>query len=767
MRRSLSIVLLLVASATVSEAAFAQYTHTLHVNPISGDADDANPGTEALPLNSISEAIERAVENKRNYESTRVVLHPATYREELVSFGYTNWRTNDPGNHTPIVVEAKHSRTAVISGSDIWLDWQYDSGNDTYNHNWPYDWGRSPDPWDGVREVDEIVLRREMIFVEGIPLVQVMTLGEVEPGMFYVNESNDTVYMKPPSGVSMDNPKIEVAVRTRLWEQFYEDYVTIRGVVFEHAATPWSTSEAAVWIGGSDNFTFEDSEIRWTNWQGIYIGESDDVLVKNVTLNNHGGQGWGMFRNKRVTVLDSETSHNNWRGKQGGFSGWSVGNKVLSIHGLIIRNHKANDNYSRGLWLDYDISDVVLDRVEVNDNLLDGMWLEATQGPTTIKNSVFCRNGWSGLKTTYSQHVSVDHNVFALNATRDDVELNDSQIVVDGGGERVVQDFETRNQLPLTVRDWAVTNNVFVGTTFLHPYAKGPTLIDNDLNQQDWDTFLQTFSSDYNVWHHAQRPEVFGFPQYNDLSLGDWQTQTGQDFNSTFHTTEPSYECDIERLNETDDMDLFGEASGSAAERTLNVSANGDDTGMLKFRAFDVNDVSEIKAFVNGVEIPLSSRMVSSGAWVEDSVEFSASILAEGANEVRFEVAQRPAVTETIGFKLADVSLSTRNTGVGTVDTPPDTPEFDFALTGNYPNPFSNATTLSYNLPEAAEVEAFVYDLLGRQQMRLPRRPVDAGQDRQLFLDTAKLPVGTYMVRVVAHVPGQFLTATRQLSLVR
>src|SRR5690606_29420992 len=145
---------------------------------------------------------------------------------------------------------------------------------------------------------------------------------------------------------------------------------------------------------------------------------------------------------------------------------WSSGNKVGSIHVLSIRNHEANEKYSRGLLLDYDISHVGVDGVVVSDDLLHGTWLDQSQGPTTMKNSIFCNNGWNGLKTTYSRYVSVDNNLFAGNATRADVQLNDSQLIIDGGGERVIQDFETRNQFPLVVRDWSVTNNTFVGTHF-------------------------------------------------------------------------------------------------------------------------------------------------------------------------------------------------------------------------------------------------------------------------------------------------------------
>ncbi len=43
----------------------------------------------------------------------------------------------------------------------------------------------------------------------------------------------------------------------------------------------------------------------------------------------------------------------------------------------------------------------------------------------------------------------------------------------------------------------------------------------------------------------------------------------------------------------------------------------------------------------------------------------------------------------------------------------------DYVLFGNYPNPFNPTTTISYNLPEAGNVQIKVYDVLGREVAKL------------------------------------------------
>ena len=715
--------LVLLILLPVYSAAGQTYNHTIHVDPVGTIGQDSNDGTEGAPLRTIQEAMNRAVAWKRQYQSTRVVLHPGTYREPLISFGYTNWPSNDPDNRTPILVEAQHKGTAVISGADIWTDWQLDA-NDVYVHDWPYDWGVSPDPWNGVREIADIVLRREMIFVEGEFLEQVLSRGEVSPGRFYVNESENKVYVSPPSGISMENAKVEVAVRERLWEQFYEDAVTIRGIVFEHAATAWEDGSAAVLISGSDRTLIEDTDFLWTNWQGLYLGESEDVTLRRVKFNYHGGQGWGMFRDKRLYIQDAETSFNNWRGRQGGFQGWSIGNKLLSVHGLTIRRLTAKNNYSRGLWLDYDISDAVLDQLNVSDNLLDGVWIEASQGPITVKNSVFCDNGWSGLRTTYSQRVTVDGNKFARNATREDVELNFSQLLIAGGGTRVIQNFETRSQLPLKVKDWTVTNNEFLGSeVFHHPYAKGPTLIDTDFKHAEWAEFLRSFTVDYNKWHHPSRDNVFGFPDYNDLTLAGWQNSTGQGRHSTFDRSSPGDICAVPRPNDV--VDLLGESERTAVTRNVDVSLDNAPSAYISMSTFDLNEVSEMQLFVNGHEVPISERLIGATRWVRDSVEVSSDFFVEGTNELRFVVGLRPNGPTTIGYKVSDVSISRgQNANAVGIDDLQDA--VDFELTGNYPNPFAESTTLTFSLPRTAEVHYEVFDLLGRIVFRSPDRQMAA-----------------------------------------
>ncbi|MEM8601991.1 MAG: T9SS type A sorting domain-containing protein, partial [Bacteroidota bacterium] len=70
-------------------------------------------------------------------------------------------------------------------------------------------------------------------------------------------------------------------------------------------------------------------------------------------------------------------------------------------------------------------------------------------------------------------------------------------------------------------------------------------------------------------------------------------------------------------------------------------------------------------------------------------------------------------------------------------------------LGGNYPNPFSDETTLRYGLPEAATVRVAVYDVLGREVLVVQDGPQQAGW-HTLGVDAARLASGLYVWRVEA-----------------
>ncbi|MFC1547268.1 YCF48-related protein [Candidatus Neomarinimicrobiota bacterium] len=84
------------------------------------------------------------------------------------------------------------------------------------------------------------------------------------------------------------------------------------------------------------------------------------------------------------------------------------------------------------------------------------------------------------------------------------------------------------------------------------------------------------------------------------------------------------------------------------------------------------------------------------------------------------------------------------------VDEPPLVPTA-FHLYQNYPNPFNPATTIRYELPQAAQVTLAIYDLLGREVATLVDGYIQPGTHEAVW-DAGSFPSGIYLARLTT--PG-------------
>ncbi len=86
----------------------------------------------------------------------------------------------------------------------------------------------------------------------------------------------------------------------------------------------------------------------------------------------------------------------------------------------------------------------------------------------------------------------------------------------------------------------------------------------------------------------------------------------------------------------------------------------------------------------------------------------------------------------------------------------------DFGLDPNYPNPFTDSTTIRYRIAQPARVQVKLFDLLGRKVATL----VDRHQTPNTYtvtFDTARLASGTYVYTLTA---GSF-SQSRQLTVIK
>jgi hypothetical protein len=90
----------------------------------------------------------------------------------------------------------------------------------------------------------------------------------------------------------------------------------------------------------------------------------------------------------------------------------------------------------------------------------------------------------------------------------------------------------------------------------------------------------------------------------------------------------------------------------------------------------------------------------------------------------------------------------------------------DVNLRGPSPNPFRGVASLHLSLPDDAQVELRVFDLLGRQVLQT-RRTMTAGESQPLQLDGSNLPSGVYFYRVSAAIDESVVVRTGRMTIVR
>lgn len=161
-------------------------------------------------------------------------------------------------------------------------------------------------------------------------------------------------------------------------------------------------------------------------------------------------------------------------------------------------------------------------------------------------------------------------------------------------------------------------------------------------------------------------------------------------------------------------------------------------------------------------------QTAGSGKGAGTLAEFSVDLSDAGGEFVSLVLSQQPGSSDPAPA-LAGVRpngvVSTPGT-VTSVTTDGSLPS-DFVLRGNYPNPFNPTTTISFDLPETAEVQVDVLDLLGRTMISVPIQSISAGANRSISIDAADLTSGIYMYRVLARGASSTWVRSGTMTLIK
>jgi len=179
--------------------------------------------------------------------------------------------------------------------------------------------------------------------------------------------------------------------------------------------------------------------------------------------------------------------------------------------------------------------------------------------------------------------------------------------------------------------------------------------------------------------------------------------------------------------------------------------AGGDDEFENLLALYDVTDVG----------IDLVSVTVAEAAGFTDEIV--------GAPQPGAAATVYWALVSTDGASadVGQVSSTVLTRGAVTDTEQDDSVPGKFQLRGTYPNPFVDRTRIEFDLPESADVEVRVMDMLGRTMLTVPARSMPAGTDQHVEVSAFELSSGIYLYQVIASGATGTRTATGTMTLLK
>lgn len=583
----------LIAQANVTE----NQTTILYVDAQTGS--DSNSGSSSAPLKTIQAAVNKANTNNTKSIGTRIVVNPGVYRETVKIDPVTGQTA------APLTLEAAKNGTAIIAASDLLTGWSTDPQyTGAYLANWipAQSTCALPTGWPAVQPIG---LHTEMLFVNSVPMTQVLDYSDLKPGTFFVDTSNGTVHMWPPAGVDPSSATVEVASRSKTISVVGRTNIVLRGLVFEHAASCINTSGAT--ITSSTNVLVDAIQANWNNFGGLGLSSSSKVTVQNSIASYNGGVGFQGTKGQTTLYTNNETDYNNWRGAQAAFYNWASGGaKFFQMRTTSVQGHSSYNNQAQGLWFDTDNQNITISNATLVGSYDAALQLERNEGPITLENSHLCASG-VGLNVLTTQGLTVNNNVFYNNGATNKYQ---AQIYLAGtAGGINITNWQTGQIYNLITTGTSMSGNAFIDS------LPGQYVFGTYLSGTDWTDFTSTLKSGNNTWYDPNTASAFHIVNGKNVNLSGWQSATGADYSSTWQapSTSPDSACAVPPpsypdFNVSIDNGAYTMSSGRATAQvrvssfnfggTVNLSVSGLPAGVTaSFSAPSLNNGFSVLTF--------------------------------------------------------------------------------------------------------------------------------------------------------------------------
>lgn len=282
---------------------------------------------------------------------------------------------------------------AVLSGAKLLTSWRREGAL------WVADGQtQAPNPTAGSDHCKKIGDARyqaceyaEDLYVDDVPVWQVVSLGEVVPGTWYFDYSGDRIYMgSDPTGRRVEVSQGRYAFQCPAGTC---PNVTVRGLTVEKFANPAQTG--AVQMKPNRGWLVEDSVLRLNHGAGVNVHDlavvRRNVIEGNGQLGLHGSGA----EISQALIEGNEIAYNNYAGYS---DGWEAGGFkfATSARNLTFRNNYVHHNQGPGMWTDYVSEGTVYEGNRVEYNASMGIEHEISLG-AVIRNNVVRYNGTVGM----------------------------------------------------------------------------------------------------------------------------------------------------------------------------------------------------------------------------------------------------------------------------------------------------------------------------------------------------------------------------------
>ena len=423
------IMLPLTLPLTASSAAAAPAAGVVHVSASAGQGGD---GSADKPYTTITEAIAAAP------SGATIEVGDGTYREGEISVDKS------------LTIRAAEGAAPVLSGAEV-----------------PTSWSASGSTWstaaDMVRfctvcttnadpSAEGMAAHPEQVFVDGKPLTQVATRGEVTESTFYVQD-DDPITAKNPSnsragyntkphrgtayviGVDPGQHTVEVAQHSRALT-LSADSIALSGLTVEKYSPvqEWdymdpeigtSTGGVMVFASGT-GLSITGNTFRYSGGgTALGVANAQDATVTGNSITDNAGVGMGVNRSSNVTIENNLWSGNNSAGfitaTCGGYctiadTKVTHSEKVRYAYNTVDYSQSGTDhsglsswetNRQSGVWFDEGVLDSsVLASYFVN--VPTGVFVEVSKGNTIASNLI--EGAGIGIQVAGSESTKVWNN---------------------------------------------------------------------------------------------------------------------------------------------------------------------------------------------------------------------------------------------------------------------------------------------------------------------------------------------------------------------